>query len=208
MSDTIAYEIKNNLYLNITNICTNKCMFCIRSKTEKLNKQYNLWLNKEPEIQEIIEVLKTKDIKSYEEVVFCGFGEPLARINELKTVSLWLKENGAKAIRVDTNGQANIYHQRDITPELKNIVDKISISLNAHNSKTYQEICVSQYGEKAFEEILDFAKKAKQQVNDIQFSLVNLPEVNIEKCRVIADSIGIQLKIRKYYEQDYSGFEN
>ena len=42
-------------------------------------------------------------------------------------------------------------------PELEGLVDHISISLNAGDPVTYQELCSSEYGERAHQAIIDFA---------------------------------------------------
>lgn len=202
---TITYTIGKNLYINITNKCTNNCTFCIRSKTKKLNKKYDLWLDHEPAAQEILSQID--DPGKYEEVVFCGYGEPLINLEIVKEVSKELKKKGCH-IRVDSNGHANLYHKRNIIPELVGLIDKISISLNAQDKETYQHICHSIYGEEAYEEVINFAKKCKVLLPAVQFSVVHLPEVDIDKCKNIADNLGIELKVRKYYEEDYAGFNN
>ncbi|MCK4423715.1 MAG: YchF/TatD family DNA exonuclease, partial [Candidatus Omnitrophica bacterium] len=50
----IAYPIRDSLYLNITNRCTNDCIFCIRGSTDFV-KGHNLRLENEPDVDRIIE---------------------------------------------------------------------------------------------------------------------------------------------------------
>jgi TatD family-associated radical SAM protein len=204
---TISYTIGNNLYLNITNRCTNKCSFCIRSKTKKLNNEYELWLDKEPSSQEIISSINNSinNPNQYKEIVFCGYGEPLIRLNTVIEIAKHLKKSGA-TIRIDSNGQANIYHKKDVVPAISNFIDKISISLNAHDASTYQKICNSEYKSDAFDEVISFATKCKDAGIKTNFSVVNLPIVDIETCKKIAKKVGIPLKVRAYYEEDYAGF--
>ena len=105
--------------------------------------QYNLWLKTEPTAQQVIEQLG--DVKEYSEVVFCGFGEPTIKLNELIEIAKKVKADGGR-VRINTNGHANLYHGRNIVPELAGLVDVMSISLNAPTAKEYQKICRSRYG--------------------------------------------------------------
>ncbi|RMD60338.1 MAG: YchF/TatD family DNA exonuclease, partial [Nitrospirae bacterium] len=110
-SGEIAYKIRNSLYLNITNRCTNACTFCIRFQNDYVKGHY-LRLNHEPSFEEIIEAIGEYS-GDYSEVVFCGFGEPLLRLDIVKDVAKWLKKRGVK-VRINTNGQANLIHSRNI----------------------------------------------------------------------------------------------
>lgn len=194
----IAYELDKSLYLNITNRCTNRCNFCIRNFTDGIG-EYELWLENEPMTEEIIDAIG--DPTKYEEIVFCGYGEPLLRLQIVIDVSKYIKKNYPNVlIRVNTNGQANLIYKEDITPQLKGCIDIISISLNAENAQKYHEICQSEYGEEAFYSILEFTRKCKAHVPKVVLSVVDLPEIDIEKCRQLADELETELKIRNYEE--------
>jgi TatD DNase family protein len=197
---SIAYQIGNSLYLNITNRCTSKCTFCIRYKTKLFNNKHELWLKKEPTAKEVIEAVG--DPAKYKEVVFCGYGEPLIRLDVVKEVSKWLKDKGAK-IRIDTNGHGNLIHKRNIVPELKGLVDSISISLNAQNKKLYNEICRPDFGEEAFDAIIEFAGECKKYIPEVELTVVGIPEIDVKEAKKIADDLGIPFRVRTYYEQDY-----
>lgn len=198
---TITYEIGNNLYLNITNRCSNNCEFCIRNFKNAF--PHDLWLEREPTLNEILEDIFKRDLDKYNQLVFCGFGEPLERINEVIEVCKKVKEKSKLNIRINTNGQANIIHQEDITPRFKSLVDSLSISLNARSKEEYDAICHSRFGVEAFHAVLDFTAKAKDYVKDIQLSIVDcLPPENIEDCKKIADSLGIKLVIRNEYKEE------
>jgi len=197
---SIAYQIGNSLYLNITNRCTSKCTFCIRYKTKLFNSKNELWLKKEPTAKEIIEAIG--DPSRYKEVVFCGYGEPLIRSDAVIEVSKWLNGKGAK-VRIDTNGHSNLLHKRNIVPELKGLVDSISISLNAHNAKVYNEICRPDFGEIAFDAIIEFAKECKKYIPEVELTVVGLPQIDIKAAKKIADDLGVSFRVRTYYEQDY-----
>jgi len=197
---SIAYQIGNSLYLNITNRCTSKCRFCIRYKTKLFNSEHELWLKKEPTSQEIIKAIV--DPSKYKEVVFCGYGEPLIRLDVVIEVSKWLKEKGAK-VRIDTNGHGNLIHKRNIVPELKGLVDSISISLNAQDRKLYNEICRPDFGEDAFDGIIEFAGECKKYIPHVELTVVGMPDIDLKAAKKIADGLGVSFRVRTYYEQDY-----
>lgn len=192
----ITYEIGNNLYLNITNKCSNSCDFCVRNIENAFSD--NLWLEKEPTYEEIIEDIFKRDLSLYNELVFCGFGEPLERLNEVLSVAKEIKAKTKLNVRINTNGQANLIHNYDVTPKFKSLIDSLSISLNARNEDEYDSVCHSIFGKKAFSSMLDFTQRAKKYVPEVQLSVVDcLPTDVIEDCKKIADSLGVKLKIRK-----------
>ena len=197
---SIAYQVGNSLYLNITNRCTSKCTFCIRYKTKVFNSEHELWLKKEPTAKEVIEAIG--DPAKYKEVVFCGYGEPLIRLDAVIEVSEWLKGKGAR-VRIDTNGHANLIHKRNIVPELEGLVDSISISLNAQNKKAYNEVCRPDFGENAFDAIIDFAKECKKYIPEVELTVVGIPQIDVKAAKKIADDLGVPFRVRTYYEQDY-----
>jgi TatD family-associated radical SAM protein len=192
----ITYEIDGTLYINMTNRCTNTCSFCIR--TESKTFEYDLWLDREPEVEEIIDEIGTAD--KYEEVVFCGFGEPMIRLPDLIEVARHLKKINKK-VRVNTNGQADLIWGRKVARELEGLVDHISISLNASNPRSYQELCSSEFGEKAHQAIIDFAIECLKYIPQVTLSVVDvIPGEEIEKCREIAEKAGTSFRVR--YMQD------
>lgn len=201
------YVVEKNhekfLYVNLTNRCTNRCSFCIRNSAEGVGNNTDLWLTHEPSAEEVIAALKKEDISSFEEIVFCGYGEPTIRIDPLLKISKWLKDNYACSIRINTNGQGSKFHNRDITPDMEGLIDTLSISLNASNAASYQQTCHSIYGEEAYDILLDFAKKAKMHVPNVILSIVDiLPETEIAACRKVAQSVGCKLKVREYIDNE------
>ncbi|MCS7215090.1 MAG: YchF/TatD family DNA exonuclease [Thermodesulfovibrio sp.] len=187
----IAYKIRNSLYLNVTNRCTNVCKFCIRFHTDYV-KGHNLRLEREPSAKELIEAIG--DPKKYKEIVFCGYGEPFLRLDLIKEVAKWVKENGGY-VRVNTNGHGNMIHNRKILPELAGLIDAVSISLNAHDKETYNKIC-NPFKPDAYEEVIEFIKDAKKYIPSVQITVVDLKEVDIKKCEEIASSLDVKIKIR------------
>jgi TatD DNase family protein len=188
----IAYTIRDNLYLNITNRCTNKCSFCVRFHSDYV-KGHNLRLPDEPEEEELIHAIG--DPSRYREIVFCGYGEPLLRLDTVKSVARWVKEKGGH-VRINTNGHGNLINGRNILPELKGIVDSMSVSLDAHDEEAYNRICAPAF-RNAFHEVISFIRAAKDSVPHVQATVVEMEGVDVEKCRKITDELGVRLRVRK-----------
>lgn len=197
---TITYELGNSLYVNVTNRCSNDCSFCVRNEHNGVNGKDNLWLEREPSVEEIKADFEKRDLSKYDAVVFCGYGEPMMRTDAVLEVARWLRENNPTLkIRVNTNGQANLINKRDITPELEGIFDCVSISLNTDSAEKYQKLCKSEFGEAAYEELQNFARLAKRYVPEVVFSVVDiLPKDEIENCRKIAENCGVSFRVRKF----------
>lgn len=188
----IAYQIRDSLYINVTNKCTNKCSFCVKFHTDYV-KGHNLRLSSEPTEEDIKKAIN--EPSQYKEIVFCGYGEPLLRLDVVKDVSKWVKERHG-FVRINTNGHGNLIHKRNILPELKGIVDVISVSLDAHDEETYNRICAPVF-KNAFPAVIEFLREAKKYIPSVQATVVEMEGVDISKCRSIAESLGIQLRIRK-----------
>lgn len=190
----VAYAIRNSLYINLTNRCSNVCSFCMR-ETYPVVKAYYLKLKKEPTTDEVIQAVG--DPEGYDEAVFCGYGEPTERLDVLLSVARFLKSKG-KRIRLDTNGLGDLINGRPIVRELQGLIDMICISLNAETAEKYEEICKPVFGEKAYPALIQFIKDAKQVIPNVQVSIVDMPGVDGEKCRQIAKELGVDFRIRKY----------
>lgn len=197
---TITYELGSSLYVNITNRCSNACTFCVRNKHDTVNGKDNLWLDREPTIDEIKTDFKRRDLSEYDAVVFCGYGEPMMRADVVIEIAKWLKKNHPDIkVRINTNGQANMIYKKDITPQLEGIIDCVSISLNAENAEKYQKLCKSEFGEEAYTGLLEFARLAKRHVPEVVLSVVDImkPE-EIEQCRKIAEDCGVTFRVREF----------
>ncbi len=196
----VVYKYQNALYINLTNRCTNKCRFCIRFTPSGVDHM-DLWLEHEPKADEVIKALEENDFRDYKEIIFCGYGEPTMAFDILIETAKYIKENSDCKIRINTNGHGNRIAGYDITPKMKELIDCVSISLNAENAKKYNEICVCDYGEEGFYEMLDFAKKASRYVPDVILSVVDvIGKDEIEECRKIAEKTGVKFRVRKYSE--------
>ncbi|VAW38075.1 Uncharacterized metal-dependent hydrolase YcfH [hydrothermal vent metagenome] len=194
---TVAYSIRNSLYLNITNRCTNQCAFCTKFKDYTV-KGHDLKLRYEPTVSEVMEAIGP-DPQKYDEIVFCGYGESLLRLDIVKEVGMRLKKMGCM-IRIDTDGLANLVHGGNVLRQLT-FVDCLSVSMNAADSETYVRLTQSPYGDKAFPAILYFLREAKKFVPKVVASVVAVPGLDIEACRKIAEEdIGVGFRVREYNE--------
>ena len=194
-----VYWLGDSIYLNITNRCSNSCYFCLR-KFKTGIKEFNLKLEKEPTREEVIkELQKVIRRNNWSEVVFCGFGEPLERLDLVLELSRWFKKHCLKTIRVDTNGHGYLLNKgKDVVRELKEAgVNKISISLNAHNKETYNQICNPVF-ENAFENVLKFIKSAKEEGMETEVTAVTIPEVEITKVKELAERMGVKFTARQH----------
>ncbi|MDO8536104.1 MAG: YchF/TatD family DNA exonuclease [Candidatus Omnitrophota bacterium] len=190
----IAYEIRDSLYLNITNGCTNNCDFCVRAQTEFV-KGHNLKLDKEPSVDEILKAVG--DPKRYREIVFCGYGEPTMKLDVVKAVANELKKSGA-AIRLVTNGHGDLINKRPIVKELVGLVDKISVSLDTDKEEMYNKICKPEFGAVTYKAILKFIKDCADSGVETEVTCLNLPGVDIQECERIAKGLGAGFRLRIY----------
>ncbi len=196
MSETVYY-LGYSLYLNITNRCTNRCVFCIKKFTDQVGNK-KLVLDREPSLRDIIEPLSKIDLRVYREIVFCGFGEPLLRVEIVKKVASFIKNMSPYLpVRIDTNGHGNIFNQRNILPEIAPYIDAISISLNAENKEKYDKISRPIFID-AYNAVIEFIKLSKIYIKDVTISVINLPTVDIKKCEKIAEDLGVKFKVREF----------
>ena len=197
---SIVYWLGNNLYLNITNRCSNNCYFCIRNFKDGIGG-FNLKLSREPSVNEVISELQNIiNLKNWREIVFCGFGEPMENLDCILEVCRWVGCYYGKitSIRIDTNGQGFLINKgRDVIRELKEVdVDKISVSLNAHDKKTYDQICRPLF-DHAFESVLDFIEEARNMF-EVEVTALALPEVDILKIEKFARKMNVKFRLREY----------
>jgi TatD DNase family protein len=191
----IAYKLNNSLYLNITRRCDADCVFCDR-KGEAVVKGHNLRIETEPTVPEIIEAID--DPLRYDEIVFCGYGEPTIRFDEVKLVAKWVKEQGGK-VRLNTDGHGDVINKRNIAPELEGLFDMVSISLNSIDPEQYGEL-MGIDGKRFHKAMIEFAREAKKYVPDVVMTVVDIDSVDIEGARkYIEDEVGVKFKLRPYF---------
>lgn len=188
-------------YVNSTNRCSCACTFCLRNTKEMLEAN-SLWLRKEPDVAMIIDEFKKYDLTKFKEVVFCGFGEPLTRHDDLMKVAKYLKEQQSDLqIRINTNGLSSVTLKRDITVDFDGLIDVVSVSLNAPTKEEYYSLTRSRYGIDSFDYMLDFASKAKNHVKKVVLTVVDIiGDKKIAQCQKIADELGIELRVRPFEE--------
>ncbi len=198
---TISYREGSGLYLNLTNRCTNDCAFCVRNIHDSVGDAESLWLEREPSLEEIIADLEQRDFSEYTEVVFCGFGEPMMRLDILLEVAAYLRKRTSLPIRINTNGHANLIYGEDVTPKLEGLIDVLSISLNSATAEEYDRLCQPVFGTAAYDGLLDFASRAKNHVKKVILSVVDiLPQEDLVLCRKRAEDAGVELRIRTMIE--------
>ncbi|WP_297130100.1 TIGR04100 family radical SAM protein [Terrisporobacter sp.] len=194
---TILYPIGDSLYVNITNQCPCRCVFCIRMETDHVGNSGSLWLDHEPSIEEVKEEFKKFNIDDYKEIVFCGYGEPLVRLNEIIEISNFIKSISNIKIRINTNGLADLIHNKDTAVLLKDSIDAVSISLNAPDKKRYYEVTRPKFGEKSFDALLKFASQCKKYLKDVSFSVVDeISDEEIDNAKKLAKDMDIPLRVR------------
>lgn len=197
--DTIYYEAHKNLYINLTNRCSAACTFCIRNFADGVYG-YNLRLSKEPSTEELISALEKLDLSRYKEIVFTGLGEPTMRFDDVLAVTRWLKKRNLR-VRLDTNGHAALINPgRDVISELKNAgIDAVSVSLNAESEEKYNKLCRPLH-KNAYKAVLDFIKEARKAEIDTRVTVVDVPEIDLEKCRNLAKKLDSNFHIRALSE--------
>lgn len=200
---TISYEVGNNLYLNITNQCPCACTFCIRNHADGAYGSDPLWLEHEPSMEEIIADLSARNLDSYSEIVFCGYGEPTCRLDVLLETAQWLrtKLSGSTRLRINTNGLGDLINSRSIADDLCAVIDVISVSLNAGTKDEYMKVTRPKY-DNAFEAMQKFtADCVKNGSSEVVMSVVDvIPEEQITASREIAEKLGAKLRVRAFDE--------
>lgn len=197
---TISYEIGTKLYMNLTNKCPCSCTFCIRNNGDGAYGSDSLWLEHDPSFEEITKNLSDKNITSYEEIVFCGFGEPTSRIETLIKSADYLKKiKNCPPLRLNTNGLSDLINGRDTSAELCKAFDVISVSLNAGTRDEYMKVTRPIY-DNAFEAMQEFTSKCVQEgTARIIMSVVDvIPEEELQASRELSERLGATLRIRKY----------
>ena len=197
---TLTYVVNKGIYINLTNRCSNSCEFCIRQYGPTVYGSENLWLEREPTAAEVLEDLEKYKLEDYEEIVFCGYGEPTECIDTLIEIAKAIKAKSNIQIRINTNGHGNLINGKDITPMFRGVVDIISVSLNTANAEDYVRICHPEFGEEAYSALIEFAKLSVPNAKKVVLSVVEstLPDEDIAKCDALAKSIGATLRVRPF----------
>ncbi|MBQ4193878.1 MAG: radical SAM protein [Clostridia bacterium] len=199
----ITYTIKNSLYVNLTNHCTNRCEFCIRDVAPG-EPFPDLRLERDPTVDEVMADLSSyNSLNKFSEIVFCGYGEPTCRLYDMLEICKKLREMTATPIRVNTNGHASLILGEDTPPLFKGLVDCVSVSLNAADPITYNRICRPRFGEDAFPAVVRFAREVARYVPTVILTVVRgtISDEDVERCAKIAEDIGAKFRVREYIEK-------
>lgn len=197
----LLYRVHTGLYVNLTNRCSSACTFCLRQTMDHVGESENLWLEREPTAREVIDAFEAWDLSEFTEIVFCGFGEPTCALPVLLEVAAWL-ETRTNLLRVNTNGQGSLIAGRDISGDLAKCVDTVSISLSTPDPAQYQKLVRSQFGEKAFPGMLEFAENCVAAGLHVVMTTVDTTITHGEeaRCREICERIGAVYRIRPWEE--------
>ena len=197
---TITYPVKKGLYVNMTNRCPCACIFCLRKQSPSVYGSEPLWLEREPTVKEVCDSIDTWDLNKYNEVVFCGYGEPTERLDDLLEVAKYIKSKSDIKIRINTNGLADLIWNEPTAPKLQGLIDTVSISLNATNKEEYLKIVRPKFGIESYEAMLKFTKECTKYVPSVVMTVVDIVVSKEEQeiCRKICESVGATLRIRPY----------
>lgn len=199
---TILYPVYHNLYVNMTNRCPCACTFCLRQHGDSVYGSDPLWLEREPTVEEVIAAFSNWDLTQFEEIVFCGYGEPTERLDDLLEVARFLKEKHHKKIRINTNGMADLIAGEPTAHKLEGLVDTVSISLNSPNEEEYLRTVRPKFGKGSYQAMLRYAADCKAYVPHVVMTIVDVVTTKEEqqRCQEICDSLGVSLRIRPYEE--------
>ncbi len=193
-ADVLVYAIRDRLYVNLTNRCTAHCVFC-RRESSPVASGYDLKLEREHSVAAYLKAIG--DPGRYAEIVFCGFGEPTIRLNELLEIARSLKDRGAR-LRLNTNGHGNLIHGRNIVPDLATCLDEISVSIDAADERSYNKIVRPDFGTGSFNAVIEFVRKCAEKVPRVVLTAVDIPGLDLEGVRNLARELGVGFRVREY----------
>ena len=200
---TITYVYGDNLYVNLTNRCPNRCEFCLRTTGDKVGDSGSLWLEREPTVDEIWASIEARDLSKYTQLVFCGYGEPTYRLDDILEICARVKAISNIPIRVNTNGLSDLMHGKDTAPLFAGKVDSVSVSLNASTPEKYDALCHPEFGLDALPAILTFTKNVEKYVPHVRMTVVDtMTDDELEACRALCAETGAEFEVR-HYEPDW-----
>ena len=197
---TITYPVHNGIYVNMTNRCPCACTFCLRKQSDHVYGSDSLWLEREPTVEEVCESIDKWDLSKYSEIVFCGYGEPTMRLDDLLKVAAYIKSKSNIPLRINTNGLGDLIAGEKVAHKLCGLIDTVSISLNATNKEDYFKIVRPKFGIDSYDAMLSFAKDCTKYVPNVIMTVVDevTSKEEQKKCREICESIGAKLRVRPY----------
>ena len=199
--DIITYDYFGSLYINMTNRCDCRCIFCIRD--QDASALGGLWLREEPTRQAVLEEILAADLSQYAEIVFCGYGEPTCRADDMFWICDRLHAAGRDdlpPVRLNTNGHGSLINRRNIAPEMAGRLDAVSVSLNASNQAEYLRLTRPGAGERAWTAMLDFVREAVKYVPRVMVTVVDYDQTREELAAAahLAESLGAEFRVRPF----------
>ncbi len=202
----LVYFLDGKIYINLTNSCTNRCVFCIRNIKDDVVGADLFLTTENVKAADVIEQLNAMKDKISSEIVFCGYGEPMLKLEIIKEVAKYIKDNYPNVIvRINTNGHANAVYKRNVLPELKGLVDKFSISLNGENEEVYNELSQPLI-ENAYQSVKDFIRETVKEGFDTTATIVTgykNYKVDMGKCIEITKELGAKFRERPWLNNGY-----
>lgn len=197
---TITYPVHNGIYVNMTNRCPCACTFCLRKQSDHVYGSDSLWLEREPTVEEVCESIDKWDLSKYSEIVFCGYGEPTMRLDDLLKVAAYIKSKSNIPLRINTNGLADLIAGEKVAHKLEGLIDTVSVSLNATNKEDYFKLVRPKFGIDSYDAMLSFTKECTKYVPNVIMTVVDevTSKEEQEKSREICESIGAKLRVRPY----------
>ncbi|MCD7917993.1 MAG: TIGR04100 family radical SAM protein [Clostridiales bacterium] len=198
---TITYQVKNGIYINMTNRCPCACTFCLRQNGPGVYGSDSLWLEREPTVEEVCADLDRWNLADYQEVVFCGYGEPTERLDDLLAVAAHIRALSSIPIRINTNGLADLIAGEPVAAKLEGLIDTVSVSLNTPDSEEYLALVRPRFGAQSYDAMLRFTEDCTRYVPNVVMTVVGEPVTSLEaqdKCLAICDRLGVRLRVRPY----------
>ena len=200
---TITYPARTGLYVNMTNRCPCDCTFCLRHNKDHVFDSDSLWLDREPTVQEVCDSIDAWDLSKFDEIIFCGYGEPTERLYDLLEVAKHVKSKSSIKLRINTNGLADLIWNESTAPKLEGLIDTVSISLNATNKEEYLRVVRPKFGIDSYDAMLKFTEECTQHVPTVIMTIVDVvtSKKDHEICRAICESTGATFRVRPFEEQ-------
>ena len=197
---TITYPVYNGIYVNMTNRCPCACTFCLRKQSDHVYGSDSLWLEREPTVEEVCESIDKWDLSKYSEIVFCGYGEPTMRLDDLLKVAAYIKSKSNISVRINTNGLGDLIAGEKVAHKLQGLIDTVSVSLNATNKEDYFKLVRPKFGIDSYDAMLSFTKDCTKYVPNVIMTVVDevTSKEEQEKSREICESLGAKLRVRPY----------
>ncbi len=195
----ILYEYEKGLYVNLTNRCTCSCIFCIRLGHDGVGSADSLWLERDPSEEEVLAAFAERDLSKYDEVVFCGYGEPTERLEVLIAAAKYIRSVSNIPIRLNTNGLGSLSNDKDVPALLAGLIDVMSVSMNAPTKEEYLQVTQPCFGEPAFEAMLAFVRACKPLFPKVMVTAVDvITEDQAARCQALADELGVPFRLRTF----------